>query len=526
MDQAVSDMAVPDLTAPSLSVVAPRCSPIKAVSVCGLGKLGSCIAATLAARGFEVVGVDIDGEKVRRINEGLAPLDEPLLDETIRGWAFTASGYPRPPGSRCYRCYLLHSSFPQSAGLSFSNEFLLKAMQPVAKAMKDAGKKKHLFVCSSTTTPGAIDAVLIPMLERELGGICGQDFSVCYNPEFIALGDVVNGLLEPDLVLIGESDPESGAALEQLYKTYNRNSPRIARMSIISAELTKISLNSYITMKISFTNQLRLIAARHPQADIHAILDALGSDSRIGKKYLRAGLSYGGPCFPRDNRLLAYAARQVGLEAPLAEASDRVNEQSKQELVEKVSEMARPGEVVAVLGVTYKPNTYITEEAAGLFLAQQLKRRGYRVLIHDFAATPANSPSLHEFERISNWEEFKAQSRCWTRRHLLSLAPVPGLGHYRGNEGIHAMALVGSNPMDLRSRRLLVYPTLRLQTDGSPATIRVLGTPVACATYDFALERIKALAREPRANGGLPFQHPHPWRGAAQPGICQGAGQL
>jgi UDPglucose 6-dehydrogenase len=219
---------------------------------------------------------------------------------------------------------------------------------------------------------------------------------------------VVNGLLEPDLVLIGESDPQSGAALEQLYKTYNRNSPRIARMSIVSAELTKISLNSYITMKISFTNQLRLIAARHPQADIHVILDALGSDSRIGKKYLRAGLSYGGPCFPRDNRLLAYTARQVGLEAPLAEASDQVNERAKQELVEKVQEMTRPSDMVAVLGVTYKPNTYITEEAAGLFLAQQLKRRGYRVLIHDFAATPANSPSLHEFELISSWEEFKA----------------------------------------------------------------------------------------------------------------------
>jgi UDPglucose 6-dehydrogenase len=280
-------------------------------------------------------------------------------------------------------------------------------MQPVARAMKDAGKRNHLFVCSSTTTPGAIDAVLIPMLERELGGICGRDFSVCYNPEFIALGDVINGLLEPDLVLIGESDPQSGAALEQLYRKYNRNSPRIARMSIVSAELTKISLNSYITMKISFTNQLRLIAARHPQADIHVILDALGSDSRIGKKYLRAGLSYGGPCFPRDNRLLAYVARQVGLEAPLAEASDRVNERTKEELVEKVQEMARPGDAVAVLGVTYKPETYITEEAAGLFLAQQLKRRGYRVLVHDFAATPANAPSLHEFELISNWEEFK-----------------------------------------------------------------------------------------------------------------------
>ena len=273
-------------------------NPIKTVSVCGLGKLGSCIAATLAARGFEVVGVDIDPEKVNKINEGLAPLDEPLLAETIRAGHSRLRATLDPRETVATDATFFIPPSPSLPDGSFSNEFLLKAMQPVAKAMRDAGKKKHLFVCSSTTTPGAIDAVLIPMLERELGGICGQDFSVCYNPEFIALGDVINGLLEPDLVLIGESDPQSGAALEQLYKTYNRNSPRIARMSIISAELTKISLNSYITMKISFTNQLRLIAARHPQADIHAILDALGSDSRIGKKYLRAGFELWRPLFP------------------------------------------------------------------------------------------------------------------------------------------------------------------------------------------------------------------------------------
>lgn len=382
-------------------------NPIRTASVCGLGKLGACIAATLAARGFEVIGVDVDREKVKKINEGLPPVDEPLLAETIRAGhpRLRATVDPRETVGTDVTFFIPPS--PSLPNGSFSNEFLLKAMQPVAKAMKDAGKRNHLFVCSSTTTPGANDAVLIPMLERELDGVCGRDFGVCYNPEFIALGDVINGLLEPDLVLIGESDPASGAALEQLYAKYNRNSPRIARMSIVSAELTKISLNSYITMKISFTNQLRLIAARHARADIHAILEAIGSDSRVGKKYLRAGLSYGGPCFPRDNRLLAYTAQQVGLEAPLAEASDRVNEQAKHELVEKVQGMLRPGQAVAVLGVTYKPNTYITEEAAGLFLAQQLKRRGYRVLVHDFAATPLNAPALHEFELISDWETFR-----------------------------------------------------------------------------------------------------------------------
>jgi UDPglucose 6-dehydrogenase len=408
---------------------------IKSASVCGLGKLGACIAATLAARGIEVVGVDIDPEKVRKINEGLPPVEEPLLAETIQAGRarLRATTDARETVSTDATFFIPPS--PSLPDGSFSNEFLLKAMQPVAKAVKEAGKKGHLFVCSSTTTPGAVDAVLIPMLERELGGVCGRDFSVCYNPEFIALGNVINGLLEPDLVLIGESDLAAGAALEALYKKYNRNSPHIARMSIISAELTKISVNSYITMKVSFTNQLRMIAERHPKADIHTILDAIGSDSRIGKKYLRAGLSYGGPCFPRDNRLLAYTARQVGLAAPLAEASDHVNQRTNEDLFEKVQGLAKKGDTVAVLGVTYKPDTYITEEASGLFLAQQLKRHGYRVLVHDFAATPTNAPALHEFECLDNLADLTKRSEVklaviccpWPQYRDLKLGPTTQL---------------------------------------------------------------------------------------------------
>jgi UDPglucose 6-dehydrogenase len=391
---------------------------IGSISVFGLGKLGACIAATLAQRGFEVLGVDIDEEKVRRVNDGKPPVEEPLLTETI------SEARPRLRATTNVReAVATDASFfiPPSPSLpdgSFSNEYLLKAMQPIAKAVKEAAKTGHIFVCNSTTTPGACDKVLIPMLEKETGWTCGKEFSFCYNPEFIALGNVINGLLDPDLVLIGESDAGSGALLEGMYKQYNRNQPRIARMSIISAELTKISLNSYITLKISFTNQLRLIAEQFPKADIHAILDAIGSDSRIGKKYLRAGVSYGGPCFPRDNRLLAYTARQKGLVAPLAEASDRVNELTKEKLLEQVSTFANPGETVAILGMSYKPDTYIVEESAGLYLAQNLHRLGYKVLIHDYAAAPSNSPSLHEFvvlqkpEDLANRADVKAVVVC------------------------------------------------------------------------------------------------------------------
>ena len=360
------------------------------------------MAATFAQRGFQVIGVDIDPEKVRKINEGLPPVEEPKLAETIRaGRSRLRATLNQEEVVETDATFFIPPS-PSLPDGSFSNEFLLKAMQPVAKAVRKAGKKGHIFVCSSTTTPGAVDAVLIPMLEKETGWKCGRDFSVCYNPEFIALGNVVKGLLEPDLVLIGESDPQAGAALGKLYRKYNTNRPHIARMSIISAELTKISVNSFITMKISFTNQLRMIAERFPGTDIHTVLETIGSDSRIGSKYLRAGLSYGGPCFPRDNRLLAYTAKQVGVQAPLAEATDLVNAQTNQDLLARVQSLVKKGDTVAVLGLAYKPDTYITEESAGLFLAQNLKRHGYHVLAHDYAAKPSNSPSLHEFEMIDD----------------------------------------------------------------------------------------------------------------------------
>ncbi len=405
---------------------------IESVSVCGLGKLGACMAATFAARGFDVVGIDIDQEKIDKIDAGLPPVEEPLLAETI------AQGRQRLRATRDpAEAVQTDASFfiPPSPSLpdgSFSNEYLLKAMQPIAAAVRAADKKGHIFVCSSTTTPSAIDTVLIPMLEKETGWCCGEEFHVCYNPEFIALGNVITGLLEPDLVLIGESDQASGAVLEQVYRNYTRNNAPVFRMSIISAELTKISLNSYITMKISFTNQLRLIAQQFPRADINVILQAIGSDSRIGHKYLRPGLSYGGPCFPRDNRLVAYAARQVGLEAPLAEASDKINELTKANLLDKVRASAPAGSTVLILGMSYKPDTYIVEESAGLYLAQNLKRSGYRVLVHDFAATPANSPALYEFQILADLGELPARTDIqlalvccpWPQYSQLQLSPA------------------------------------------------------------------------------------------------------
>jgi UDPglucose 6-dehydrogenase len=407
---------------------------LESVSVFGLGKLGGCMAATFAARGLEVLGVDIDPVKVQRLNAGEPPVEEPLLAETIK------EGRARLRATtRVEEAVTTDASFfiPPSPSLpdgSFDNSYLMKAMQPMARCVREAGKQDHLFVISSTTTPGATRQVFIPMLEQELGGRCGKEFGLCYNPEFIALGNVIRGLLGPDLVLIGESDRESGDRLEALYRRYNTNEPTIARMSPTSAELTKISVNSYITMKISFTNQLRLIAEALPDANIADILTAVGSDRRIGKAYLQPGLSFGGPCFPRDNRLVAYTAKQIGGTAPLAEASDQVNETTKDRLAEQVLAATAPEDQVAVLGMAYKPDTYLVEESAGLHLAQRLHRAGRRVLVHDFWANPSNSPALLEFEVLSGvgqlgqHEDLKLVVICCPSPGYRGLEISPGVG--------------------------------------------------------------------------------------------------
>lgn len=396
---------------------------LKKLSVFGLGKLGACMAATFAQRGYQVLGVDINAEAVSRINAGQPPVDEPLLPETMAeaGRRLRATTDPTEAVATDVSFFIVPS--PSLPDGSFSNEFLMRALAPVARAVRKAKKKNHIFVISSTTTPGACRSVIIPMLEKEIGGKCGRAFSFCYNPEFIALGNVVRGLLSPDMVLIGESDQRAGELLEALYRKYNLNQPKIARMSVTSAELTKISVNSYITAKISFTNQLRLIAEQFADTDIHSILDAIGADSRIGHKYLRAGLSYGGPCFPRDNRLVSYAAKQVGLSAPLAEATDRVNEMAKEQLAQQALACAKPGDTVAVLGMSYRPDTYIVEESAGLHIAQLLKQSGCRVVVHDFASNTRNSPSLLEFEVLATPAELGRVKRL---KAVLLCCPWPG----------------------------------------------------------------------------------------------------
>jgi UDPglucose 6-dehydrogenase len=199
------------------------------------------------------------------------------------------------------------------------------------------------------------------------------------------------------MVLIGEATAEDGEVLQKIYSRVCMNSPHIARMSVVSAEIAKISLNSFVTMKISFANTLAMLCESIPGANIDHITKALGADRRVSPYYFTGGLSYGGPCFPRDNRAFAAFARSLGRDASLALATDVVNQTRVDDVVGRILlSVPKNTTSVSVLGLAYKPDTPVVEESPGIMIAEALVQAGFTVLVYDQLAVEDARQVLRE----------------------------------------------------------------------------------------------------------------------------------
>jgi UDPglucose 6-dehydrogenase len=353
------------------------------ISVVGLGKLGSVLAGVMADRGHEVVGVDINPGYVAAINEGRAPVREPGLDDMIarNSARLSATTDVQDAIGRTDVTFVVVPT-PSKPDATFSLQYVLNAAEPIALAL---GRKSgyHLVVISSTVMPGSTGGEIRARLEQGSGKKCGPDFGLCYNPEFIALGSVIKDMSKPDMILIGESDARAGDLLENLYRTVCPNHPPVARMNFVNAELTKISVNTFVTTKISYANMLAEICEHVPGADAEVVSAAIGLDTRIGRKYLKGAFGYGGPCFPRDNKAFAKFAELHDVDATLARATDQVNQRQVTRLAGRVLEVAAEGDTVAILGLSYKPDTEVVEESQGVMLAQMLAQAGVKVVAYD-----------------------------------------------------------------------------------------------------------------------------------------------
>jgi UDPglucose 6-dehydrogenase len=364
---------------------------LNSISVVGLGKLGAPLAACFAARGFRITAVDVDKRKVDAIKRGEAPVHEPGLAELMQESEGRLSATENVEAAvRESEATFVVVSTPSEPNGGFSLRHVLPCAETIGKTLRSK-TGFHLVVVTSTVMPGSTGGEVRQALERASGKTCGQHFGLCYSPEFIALGSVIRDFYFPDFLLIGESDERSGEMLAEIYRRTCKNTPFVARMNFINAEITKLAVNTYITTKISYANMIARLCEKLPEADANVVTSAVGLDTRIGPRYLRGAVSYGGPCFPRDNRALAALAARAGAPSGLAEATDAFNREQIKLLAEMVKSHLGASGSVGILGITYKPDTDVVEEAFGLLLAQELSAAGVRLTVFDPAADLAHT---------------------------------------------------------------------------------------------------------------------------------------
>lgn len=356
------------------------------ISAIGLGKLGYPLAACFAAKGHRVIGVDLDPRTVETVNLGKSPVQEPGVQELLQktGCNFSACSDVRQAVMDSDVTTVVVPTPSADDGM-FSNKYVLNACEAIGAGIA-AKDTYHLVALVSTVMPGSTGGDIRLRLEKVSGKTCGVDFGLCYVPSFVALGRVIRDFLHPDYLLLGESDAGAGDMLESLYKSVIENDPPVARMNFVNAELTKLATNTFVATKITFGNMMAQVCEHLPDAHVDIVTSTLGLDSRIGEKYLKGGIGYGGPCLVRDSVALAALAQRNGSTGRLAEATDEANRQEVERLAALIKTKRPPGGIVGILGLSYKPGTHVIDESQGLLLARALVGDGIRVVAYDPAA--------------------------------------------------------------------------------------------------------------------------------------------
>ena len=340
------------------------------IGVIGLGKLGCSMFAAFAAAGNNVIGFDIDINVRNNLRKKDAPVSETNLQKEIE------------IGFKNYRIVENTSEVIEASEIiyvivptpsledgTFDTKYLENVILNIDNVKSSCENK--LLVITSTVLPGDTRLNLISKIRSKNEKISKIKF--CYSPEFIALGSVLNDLKNPDFLLVGEESSNSSDKHVEAMMTIikNKNIP-VKRMSLESAEMAKIAINSYITSKISFANAIGIASDNITNCSSKDVLSAIGSDSRIGNKYLSKGLGFGGPCFPRDNRAIQQVInRNEGLDYHLPISNEKFNKKLPDYYARKVSQYCLSKDIdnVLVVGLTYKDGSYLLEESQSYLIS-------------------------------------------------------------------------------------------------------------------------------------------------------------
>jgi len=342
------------------------------VSVVGLGQLGLAFAASVARSGISVSGVDINSRRIERIKRDPSSFTEPKMTEYIEEAGdslsvTTDSGEVVPDTDTTF---VFVNTYDEGE-TGYSLDALESATRDVGRSLT-ADDDPHLVVIRSTVMPGDINSRIVEWLETESGRTVGEDVMLSYWPEFTALGRVIDSMERPEYRVIGEHTRTAGDLLEAFIEEWQPDALRTIRMDPLDAEVTKMSLNAYIAMKLSFVNHLGRVCDG-VGADVDSVTDAMANDTRISGDYFSAGVRYGGPCFPHDNIAFEQLANMAETTAPLARAADEINHTHTEWIRDIVRDVTDQHGTVAVLGLTYKPGVPVTRESQGIELVSCLE---------------------------------------------------------------------------------------------------------------------------------------------------------
>jgi len=343
---------------------------MKTMSVIGIGRLGLCFSLTLEAGGYDVVGCDIDQEYVNKINTKTLVSFEPGVNEKLQHSSqFVATTALKKCVDHARIIFVTVASYSEPDG-----RYDVSQVDSVVDGLIALGiqqEQKHLVICTNVN-PGYSDTVY----DR----LRGYNWEVSFNPETIAQGSILRDQEAPDCVYVGSDSQDLADEILDAYTNMCTNTPSVHVMDRLSAELTKVSLNCYLTCKISFANMVGDLATSLG-ADPESILKAVGSDSRINNKFFRYGFGWGGPCFPRDTRAFIRLANNNQVPHDMCTASNSSNQSHLQFQIEQF--LASGATEYVTDSVTYKKGTIILEEAQQLEFALRLASSGVEVTIKE-----------------------------------------------------------------------------------------------------------------------------------------------
>jgi UDPglucose 6-dehydrogenase len=355
------------------------------LTVFGIGYVGLVQAAVLAEVGHNVLCVDIDADKVERLNQGLIPIYEPGLESLVReNHAAGRITFTTDVAAAVKHGQILMSAVgtPPSEDGSADLKYVLAVAEAIGREMETP----KIVVSKSTVPVGTCDKIRLKIAEvLKARGREELDFDVVSNPEFLKEGSAVVDCMKPDRIIIGTSSDNTEKVMRELYAPFSRNHDKMIVMDVRSAEFTKYAANCILATKISFMNEMSGLAERLG-ADIEEVRKGIGSDPRIGYDFIYPGIGYGGSCFPKDVRAMIQTAEGISFDAKMLKAVDERNNAQKSILFEKVHRYFKgnlKGKVFALWGLAFKPNTDDMREAPSRTLMEALWQAGASVQAFD-----------------------------------------------------------------------------------------------------------------------------------------------